>query len=244
VREAVQRLAMSRGHYHGYPLPDDTCRLVLHEKFPVPMLNGYRLKEDDADEDRVCMLDEVTLARIAPVLDQLPHATILNHWFDYRRQEDVVVYRLPSGKSCHMVYQNSVGAKADKLLMTIGVSMNWDMEAELTAQAKLADMLASQPHKMKQYLQTGMFLEKSDRSNVMYILRRCRPTLAVSMSTPGLKVMCALCMHPIGYYEGSFAGGMVATDDVIAHLTLIRGDEWFYWKSCNQHSPWLPEAGL
>ena len=43
---------------------------------------------------------------------------------------------------------------------------------------------------------------------------------------------------------GSWAGAMVPTDDVIAHLSLMRGDEHMFWKRCNQHPSWRPEAGL
>lgn len=34
---------------------------------------------------------------------------------------------------------------------------------------------------------------------------------------------------------------MVPTDDIIAHLIMMRGDERSYWSKANQHAP---EAGL
>jgi hypothetical protein len=37
---------------------------------------------------------------------------------------------------------------------------------------------------------------------------------------------------------------MVPTDDVIAHLMLMRGDEHMFWRRCNQHQPWTKEAGV
>jgi hypothetical protein len=37
---------------------------------------------------------------------------------------------------------------------------------------------------------------------------------------------------------------MCPTDDVIAHLQLMRGDERMFWKRSNQHPSWRPEAGL
>lgn len=37
---------------------------------------------------------------------------------------------------------------------------------------------------------------------------------------------------------------MTPTDDVIAHLTLMRGDEPMFWRRANQHGPDRPEAGL
>jgi len=58
------------------------------------------------------------------------------------------------------------------------------------------------------------------------------------------RVLAALCMHPIAYYEDSWAGGMPPTDDVIAHLMLMCGDEPMYWRRSNQHPSWRPEAGI
>lgn len=37
---------------------------------------------------------------------------------------------------------------------------------------------------------------------------------------------------------------MVPTDDVIAHLLLMRGDERLFWRRANQHHPLDPESGL
>jgi hypothetical protein len=51
-------------------------------------------------------------------------------------------------------------------------------------------------------------------------------------------------MHPIAYYEGSWAGAMCPTDDVIAHLMLMRGDEPMFWKRSSQHPATSPAAGL
>ena len=57
-------------------------------------------------------------------------------------------------------------------------------------------------------------------------------------------ILCAMCLHPIGYYAGSWAGAMCPTDDVLAHLMLMRGDEKMFWRRANQHAAYLPEAGL
>ena len=59
-----------------------------------------------------------------------------------------------------------------------------------------------------------------------------------------MKILACLCMHPIAYYAGSWAGAMCPTDDVIAHLSLMRADEHMFWKRSNQHPPYRPEAGL
>jgi hypothetical protein len=57
-------------------------------------------------------------------------------------------------------------------------------------------------------------------------------------------VRCTLCLHPIGYYANSWAGAMCPTDDVIAHLMMMRADEPMFWRKANQHPPHRPEAGL
>jgi hypothetical protein len=99
-------------------------------------------------------------------------------------------------------------------------------------------------HPFKQYLLTGMFLETSKRSGITYMFRKLRPTVAITMSQGDSRILCALCMHPIAYYEDSWAGAMCPTDDVIAHLMLMRADEHMFWKRCNQHPAHMPQAGL
>jgi hypothetical protein len=37
---------------------------------------------------------------------------------------------------------------------------------------------------------------------------------------------------------------MCPTDDVIAHLMLMRGDEALLWRKANQHPSWVPESGI
>jgi hypothetical protein len=92
---------------------------------------------------------------------------------------------------------------------------------------------------------TGMFLETSKRSAVTYLFRRLRPTVAIGRNKDGGgNIMAALCLHPIAYYAGSWAGAMCPTDDVLAHYCLMRGDEKMFWRRANQHAAFRPEAGL
>ena len=75
-------------------------------------------------------------------------------------------------------------------------------------------------------------------------LRRLKPTVAIRSEGERLRILCCMCMHPIAYYEDSWAGAMCPTDDVLAHLMLMRGDEKMFWRQSNQHPPSRPAAGL
>ncbi|MFZ2763468.1 MAG: hypothetical protein WAX80_00285 [Minisyncoccia bacterium] len=90
----------------------------------------------------------------------------------------------------------------------------------------------------RQYVLTDSFIERG-RSGVLYLLRRNRPTLAmrptVGKGEKEADLLCAMCMHPLAYYDGSWAGVMPPSDEILAHLLHIRSDEHRYWKVCNQH---------
>ncbi len=117
---------------------------------------------------------------------------------------------------------------------------------KLTAERKALDILAGlvKPHIFEAYMLCGQFIETSERSGITYMFRRLRPTLAIKATDKGSSVLCGLCLHPIGYYANSWAGVMVPTDEVVAHLMLMRGDEHYFWKQANQHPAWHPAAGL
>lgn len=127
-------------------------------------------------------------------------------------------------------------------LETLGASDAWGIEQESAALRTLATLI--RPRAFKQYLLSGMFLESSRRSKITYLFRRLKPTAVLRARGNAMCVMCTLCLHPIGYYAGSWAGAMCPTDDVIAHLMLMRGDEPMLWRRANQHAPHRPEAGL
>jgi len=132
----------------------------------------------------------------------------------------------------------------DKQLQTLGCSDAWGIEQETTALETLRTMTSGR--QFKQYLLTGSFLETSKRSKVCYMFRKLRPTVAIEVSheTDKTRVMCCLCMHPIAHYENSWAGAMCPTDDVIAHLMMMRGDEAMYWRRSTQHPAHRSESGL
>lgn len=145
------------------------------------------------------------------------------------------------------------------MLHTLGATFAWGIEQEHNALKLLGSLIPH--HAFKQYLLCGMFMETSKRSGLTYVFRKLRPTVVIdirpnqitydfgdlSARRHGVKksrILCCLCMHPIAYYDQSWAGAMTPTDDVVAHLMLMRGDEPMFWRRCNQHNPAMPEAGL
>lgn len=162
-----------------------------------------------------------------------------NRFWSHHLRSTVVVGEFRGKVTCsvipgvhHFVYD----------LRTMGCSVAWGIEQESNAIKLLGTMLRH--HTFKHYLLTGMFLEKSERSGITYAFRKLRPTVALVDKDGEVKILASLCMHPIGYYAQSWAGAMCPTDDVIAHLALMRGDEPMFWRRCNQHHPSRPEAGL
>jgi hypothetical protein len=175
---------------------------------------------------------------------------VVNHWFSAKRNLDVWIVQR-GGRYEVETRRRSPDGSMDRLdywMTTLGGSDAWDVAAEHRARETLRSMLT--PRQWRHYDLTGSFLETSPRSRLTYLFRRLRPTIAMTPRWPegrpvdSMKCLAALCLHPIGYYGGSWAGCLVPSDDVIAHLTLMRGDEVGFWKAANQHESWRPEAGL
>jgi hypothetical protein len=221
----LAEIAGARSDWAGIPMPLDGHRLIIEPSFPnaegLMSFGKHEPGEDDGWRLR-------------------------NSWFSPRHGGDIIVMhhadgRIDWGKAPgvhHLTHD----------LNTLACMDAWGIEQESRAIQLLGTMLRHR--QIKQYLLTGMFLERSVRSGVTYLFRRLKPTVALA-AHPGLawedrkmRILAALCMHPIAYYEGSWAGAMVPTDDVIAHLSMMRGDEHMFWKRCNQHPPYRPEAGL
>lgn len=174
----------------------------------------------------------------------------VNQWLSRRRECLVVVLQsTTSGRSRAMSLRMKPGEmRLDLLLRTGCASDVWGLRQETQAMTRLAELVSDRQFRL--YVLTGTFVETSRRSGVSYVFRRLRPTIAVREFTDpvtgrtGKQMLSALCLHPIAYYEQTFAGSMVPTDDVIAHLMLMRGDEPMFWRRANQHSLSSVESGL
>ncbi|HEY8066557.1 MAG TPA: hypothetical protein VIF40_17810 [Methylosinus sp.] len=221
LRDGLREIADMRNEWAGIPMPLDGIPLVIEPTYrdAKGLASIGRGKPEAASE--------------------FDNVEIINRFFSTRKGRDIVIWR-QNGKidwgTCGHVHG------ADFALQTLGASDAWGIEQEANAINTLGGMLSHRA--FKQYMLTGCFLETSRRSGVVYLFRRLRPTIAISLRSGSSRILAALCMHPIGYYEGSWAGAMCPTDDVIAHLALMRGDEAMLWRRCNQHAPYRPEAGL
>lgn len=216
ARKYLRRLGDHAGEWAGIPCPVEGQPLTVHPRYPFAKV--FKSPVEDAEGARM-----------------------VNEWYDRRRGHHVLIWREANGELCWGRISNQ---KADKEIKTLGASIAWDIDAEITAMEKLRKVV--EPHKFRQYFTTGSFLETSKRSGVTYLFRRLRPTVAMrgDLVSNSVRILAALCLHPIGFYNDSWAGAMVPTDDVIAHLLLMRGDEHGFWKQANQHPAWRPEAGI
>ena len=222
LRNALKHIAGEREDWAGIPMPLDGERLVIEPRYPMAKELSAMGRKDDDDPD-----DELVKVR--------------NLFWSARLRRQIAIYEM-DGK----IHGHPIGGvhhfKMD--LHTLGCSEAWGIEQESKAVKLLATLVRH--HQMKHYLLTGMFLERSKRSGLTYVFRRLRPTVCVDArdEEKETRILACLCMHPIGYYENTWAGAMCPTDDVVAHLMLMRGDEHMYWKRCNQIPPDRPQAGL
>ena len=113
-------------------------------------------------------------------------------------------------------------------------------ESEVEALRKLKTLVG--PDDYERYVVTGM-LRAEGKSGTLYLIRKSRPTLAFTKGEHP-KVLCVLCMHPLGYFANSWIGAMPPTDEVIAHLLMIRGDEHYFWRKANQIPFAEPNSGI
>lgn len=234
--QAFQRMAVDQGNYSGFPMPVQDSPLHLAPGHP------YR--------DR---LEGQTLGTIGkPDQDPGPDPDIVNRWRidhhpKWKLSGEVVLFRDPGDPKTKHVFIPGMreNTQLRMALQTFDVAMTWSTEAEERAMARLRELIT--PVAYHYYLTTGGFLESSPRSQVTYWFRRLRPTLALRPDGPAnqeMRIIAALCLHPIAWYGGTWAGAMVPTDDLLAHLLLMRGDEHRYWRHANQHEAWTVEAGL
>lgn len=167
-----------------------------------------------------------------------------NTWFSKRYNNMVSIYQDINTGKCKLVVHNSQNEpynssyKAMMYLATYRAASAYSLEAEEKALNLLKSIVTQEQY--QKYVITGMLHEKSSKSGLLYIFRRQRPTIVLRKveTTDYLKhrFVAALCLHPQGYYQCSWAGTLVPTDDVVTHLMMMRGDEKYLWRKSSQHT--------
>jgi hypothetical protein len=218
--------------WSGLPIPVAGLSLVLEPRYKHKKLETFRWKEC-YDEDGV----RHEFPEEPP--PQPSEFKRVNSWWSEKFQATIFVLHDKQG---HARFGFSKEDRLSFTLRTLEASAVWPAEAEQKAQKKLASLIPV--HLFEQYLLTGHFDETSRRSQVTYLFRRGRPTIAIRETEEWSYTLCALCLHPIGYYGDTWAGVMCPTDEVIAHLLMMRGSEEKFWANANQHSPDHPAAGI
>lgn len=217
----------------------DHLELVVEPRHPLrETLQGARIASG-----RQTIYDRLT----APTDAQGPCVyRIVNSWFDRRKGGTITILQhRVTGKAVKIAEPDGWPDYREHMLLNTWMASceAWSRKAEERALESLSKLV--KPHLFDAYVLSGTLVETSDRSGVVYLFRKLRPTIAMRPNAHGnLKAIAALCLHPIAYYRHSFAGAMVPTDDVIAHLLLMRGDEPYFWRKANHHNLWRPESGL
>ena len=233
VRDFLEVLGDAAEDWQGIPVP-------LGDDFPVIIQPRHPQAGFFAETPGYC--------RPSPT-DADGEPTVVNWWWDRRRNREVFVVD-DHGRRSAVVLPLAPDRSMERLnlwLRTLGAADAWNLDAERTARRQLRGMLTER--QWHHYDLTGSFLETSPRSQVTYLFRRLRPTVALSpRSRDGrndhMRCLAVMCLHPIGYYADTWAGCMVPSDDVVAHLTMMRGDEVLFWSKSVQHQPHEPQAGL
>lgn len=232
VHAGMARAGRKMGEWAGLPMPIEGTRMVIHHSYPF------------AENLSKTFMPKPSL-RTCRDADVREDVTVRNNWHSYRDGKGLTIWQ----EGSKFFYTHSTRqTQATMLIETLGASRAWDFNAEMRAMETLKRHVTEWAFQC--YVMTGSFLESSKRSGVTYMFRRLRPTVALTASPDrkgrdvGMRILCCLCAHPIGYYEDTWAGALVPTDDILAHLLLMRADEHHYWKTCNQHQAWAPESGL
>lgn len=217
--------------YAGVPTPVEMAPLVVAPGHPWhDRLNGVCL---DKAKDRSAFSKS----------DRDDGVECINRWHDWHGRRDVYVFRDKGSRSRVATMPVGPMQRARTMFDCLGVALTMDIEAEKRAMDLLRGMIPS--HLFEVYQLTGSFIETSKRSGVVYQFRRLATTIAWSAGCgEEMRFLAALCLHPIAFYEGLPIGAMVPTDDVIAHLTLMRADEHMFWRKANQHGSFSPGAQL
>ncbi len=185
------------------------------------------------------------LAKWKALIDEDVRWSVINVWMPYP-DVMVLVYRTVTGEYLHFVlhrwdHSYDLLMRTDKVVWKTASS-----RAEKKARKGLLSQLSRE--QKRQLTLTNSFVEVG-KSGVRYLIRASRPTVAyrewkVERGVEATQFLAAMCLHPLGYYRRTYAGCMVPSDEMLAHLLLIRTGEHGFWRRANQHGLVDAAAGL
>lgn len=247
MRAGYDALSDLTEEWQGLPVAVPGQYLQLHDRHPLA--RAY----DDIDRSQSGV--EMGFVCGGPDIDERAAESIVNAWYSWKLNATIQIWRQVWPDKPPKFFAIRIPRSPDSSMQrfafwmnTIGASDAWDVDAEHRARDKLRGMLSDR--QWRHYDLTGSFIETSPRSRLTYVFRRLRPTIALTPRWPygravdSMRCLAVLCLHPLGYYRDTWAGAMVPSDDVLAHLAMMRGDEAYFWRCANAHDPRTPEAGL
>jgi hypothetical protein len=233
--QASRQLAeahLGQQDWSGLPVPVEGLDLVLEPRYKHKCLSDFRWKEWYDEHGNRHAIDQ-------PPPPEPSEFRRVNSWWNVRYQATIMVFKDKQGRAR---FSAAFEDRLEFTIRTLDAAAVWPVEAEKKAQEKLASLISADAFEI--YLLTGHFAEISKRSGLTYLFRKGRPTIALRQDEDVSGALCALCLHPIGYYGDTWAGVMCPTDEVIAHLLMMRGSEEKFWANANQHPIGHPAAGV
>jgi hypothetical protein len=225
---AINQIAEEHGFLSGVPIPivrrdgNEAPDLVMAAG--VPLAELFHMNQAQRRAERTEL--EGNLLR--------SHLRVRNSW---HMLGDQTVAVIETEKGPMALPHYDAGMRLRKLITGHQVRFHAHQRAEAEMKALESLRARISESQFDSYVLSGIFPERSPRSDVWYFFRKGYPTLAVSFhgqhGEDG-KVLCALCLHPMGYYQGTHVGLMIPTDEVIAHLLLMRADERKFWAKSGQ----------
>lgn len=222
--QRMAAVAASLGHDMGVPMPDLDFghQFITAARTPI----GAALQANTGGRDTASV-------------------TVLNGW---TKLGDEQILLIEQGGRRRVARVPLAGARLRQWIDTCSLRTrvpNLTAEAEWAAMALLKTKVTEV--QWGSYLLNGCFLERSRRSDLLYIFRKGFPTLVCShhgaYAREG-RILAALCLHPFGYYDGTFCGSMTPTDEVLSHLLLMRADEHRFWAKSGQWAAHDLRSGL
>lgn len=235
LQNAVGALCDERGWIYGCPIPSMGAQHLRQ----LTIAKGVPGREHFLKMQREMSKDDPTRVHACSVSD-VDEETWFRLW--ERSGERILIGRDSQG---HFTVRESHAKRRLKFLLDsittrIGAVTS---DSEWTAMEKLMKNLNDT--QWESYVLNGAFCETSPRSQVRYLLRKGLPTIAFgTRDKEDLRFLAALCLHPLAYYTDTWCGSMTPSDEVLAHLLMIRADEYRFWKKAFQHSLDDPASGI